>query len=155
VAHDYDAPVGKALAVTVLSYDESTGAIVDADIALAAWLLVGVGGAWLAARRRSRAVASLGVGVAILIGGASSARSAPGAASGALARVESVPTEQTEYGVLRTTVALSPLECHAASCPARAVLTVWGGRRAGIVQQVGDLAVPRAGDQVEVSFARP
>jgi hypothetical protein len=111
--------------------------------------------AWMASRRRARAVVPLGTAVVALLVHAAPARSAPADAApraDATATVVALSTRSVG-GILQTTVDLAPTACRVESCPTRARARVWGGTLGGITQQVGEAPAPSVGDRLDIVFA--
>jgi hypothetical protein len=73
----------------------------------------------------------------------------PGNSRASVVATRAVETE----GPWRTEVSLSILECRAAFCVSQPTITVWGGRRGHLVQQIGDAVPPAVGDEVRVDVA--
>jgi hypothetical protein len=131
-----------------------TGGGVDAWAAAA---LLGVAGAWLTRRRGVRRAVPVCAAAVALLAGSGDARSAAATglapAADAHAVVLSAETSRVA-GVLQTRLVLAPTACRTADCPDRLEVSVWGGTLGSITQVVGEHPAPRAGEEVDVAFAR-
>jgi hypothetical protein len=58
-----------------------------------------------------------------------------------------------QSGPWQTEVSLTVVECRIAKCPSEATVTLWGGHRGNVVQEVGEGRPPQVGDQVEVTVS--
>jgi len=120
----------------------------------AAGLVVGVG-AWLASRRRARALVPVGAALVGLLGSLPRTHESVQAAIVADATAHVVSARTTNVGgVFETTLELVPRSCRPGLvCPARLEAHVLGGTLGGITQQVGDRRAPRADDEVRIAFS--
>jgi hypothetical protein len=83
-------------------------------------------------------------------GVAQASERAPGQAR---ARVVATSTSM-EAGLFKTTYELATTVCRTASCPKMAEGFAWGGTSGNVTQEVGGELAPKAGDDVDVSFAK-
>lgn len=120
-------------------------------IGLGFWLTMRTG------RSKKAAMGALASGALVLVAALPSVKAARGeAARGTMghATAEVVRVSSAvESGILRSQVALKLDTCRVAYCPTQTLTRVWGGRKDGIVQQVGNYRVVDPGEHVEVTFA--
>jgi hypothetical protein len=115
---------------------------------------------WAASRRRrsnaGRSLALLALAVAALFA-LPSEQTAQGstprvARSDARARVTRAVTSADDAGLFTTHAALTTMECRAMRCPHTAVADAFGGTLGGLHQEVGGVAAPGEGDDVEIAL---
>jgi hypothetical protein len=154
VAQLYPASVTGPAGAIGCGQSNIAGSRPHASDALASMALMAMAGAWLASRRRARALVPVCVVLCFALGDPTPARAIGTStlASDASAHVVRIDTRIGEDGIYETTLDLAPTACRVRSCPATLRAHAWGGTIGSITQQVGEAPVAGADDEVDVAL---